>query len=237
MMGLPSLLIDLAENQTPVARELDRRGCAIHLGNACEVSSDQLAGQLNSLLKSQETRQALSLRCRELLDGNGARRIVSVLCGASLRLRPAEEKDSRLLWQWANSPQVRAASFSTAAIPWETHAAWFAKKLEQNGCRILIAEDDKGTPVGQVRFDTRPDGDSEIDVSIGEEFRGQGLAASLIRQAAQLVLETGGCARLHAFIKPENIPSTKAFEQGGFKKVGMDEVRGHAAVHFICEAN
>ncbi len=237
LMGLPALLTDLAENQTPVARELDRRGCAIYLGSAPDVSPGNLAEHLKRLLSAQDIRQAMSSSCHELVDGKGARRVVSALRSVKLRLRPAEQNDSRLLWEWANDSQVRNASFSSVDIPWTTHVAWMAEKLQQDGCRILIAEDDAGTPVGQIRFTPRGNGDTEINLSIARAWRGQGLANALIKQAARSVLYEGYCSRIHAFVKPENVASVKAFETSGFKRVGMDEVKGNAAVHFIYEEN
>jgi len=235
-MGLPALLIDLAENQTPVARELDRRRCAIHLGSPRDVSSEKLAQQVKRLLHSREDREAMSLRGRELVDGKGTRRVVSALRRVRLCLRSARENDSRLLWEWANDGQVRAAAFSSSPIPWEQHEAWFAEKLRHDQCHILIAEDEEGTPVGQIRFDTRADGVSEIDVSIARAWRGQGLAVTLIQQGAQSVLSAGHCTRLRAFVKPENVASVKAFEKAGFKRIGIEQVRGNAAVHLIYEA-
>jgi UDP-2,4-diacetamido-2,4,6-trideoxy-beta-L-altropyranose hydrolase len=79
LMGLPSLLVDLAENQISVARELNRRGCAIHLGNSRDVSAEKIAEQLRALLNSQRLRQAMSERCRGLVDGRGAQRVVAAL--------------------------------------------------------------------------------------------------------------------------------------------------------------
>jgi UDP-2,4-diacetamido-2,4,6-trideoxy-beta-L-altropyranose hydrolase len=236
-LGLPALLIDLADNQTPVARELQRRGCAIYLGGPKEVSAAKLAEQVERLRHSQEDRQLMSSRSRELVDGEGARRVVSILLGVGFRLRPATENDIRLLWEWANDSEVRAASFSSAPIAWETHAAWFTEKLHQDGCRILIAEDGTGAPVGQLRFDARADGDTEIDVSIAKTWRGLGLAAKLIREGAQLIWKPGSRGRIHAFVKQGNVASARAFERGGFRRIGMEQIQGNAAIHFIYEGN
>ncbi len=235
LMGLPSLLIDLADNQTRLAKQLDERGCAVHLGSAQEASSKSLPHRLNTLLNSFEVRQRLSMRARELVDGAGASRVVSVLRGALLNLRPARENDCRLLWEWANDEQVRAASFSSAAIPWNNHVAWFNKKLRQDGCRIWIAEDNEGTPVGQVRFDQRADGEYEIAASLSKDRRGQGLAIPLITQALQSFSTRGNSARIHAFVKPGNTASLKAFARSGFERVAPASVHGQPAVHFIFE--
>jgi UDP-2,4-diacetamido-2,4,6-trideoxy-beta-L-altropyranose hydrolase len=78
-MGLPALLVDLASNQTPVARELDRRGCANHLANWQNLSPETVASELERLLQSQERRSLLSSRCQELVDGRGAERVISAL--------------------------------------------------------------------------------------------------------------------------------------------------------------
>ena len=79
LLGLPSVLIDLAENQTPVALALQRRQCALYAGSAEELSPQRLAKMLSATLKSQEERKFLSNRCRELVDGNGAERVIAAM--------------------------------------------------------------------------------------------------------------------------------------------------------------
>ncbi|MGB6476311.1 MAG: UDP-2,4-diacetamido-2,4,6-trideoxy-beta-L-altropyranose hydrolase [Candidatus Sulfotelmatobacter sp.] len=235
LLGLPSLLVDVAANQTALARELHRRGCAIHLGSSRDVSAGKIAEELAKMIRSREVRQSLSSASRALVDGNGARRVVSsVGAGTSVFLRRATAHDSRLLWEWANDAAVRAASFSTSPIPWETHEAWFAEKLSQEKCLILIAEDEKGSAVGQIRFDRRPEGDCEVDVSIAPVKRGKGLAAVVIRNGARRVLSEGRCVRIHAFVKAENRASRRAFEAAGFINLGEDDVKGHRAIHYVC---
>jgi UDP-2,4-diacetamido-2,4,6-trideoxy-beta-L-altropyranose hydrolase len=233
LLGLPMLLIDVAENQLAIARALDRQGCAKHLGSPKSVSVETLATELKQLLTSPEARRKMSMHGRELVDGDGAKRVVCALCTPTLRLRHVRENDSHLLWGWANEEQVRAASFSSGPITWEIHKVWFEKKLKQNGCRILIAESEDGVPVGQVRFDVRADEDYEIAVSIAKDWRGRGLAAPMI-QAALANFDSKPLGRIiHAFIKSENSASLKSFARSGFTEIGVEEVRGQAAVHFI----
>ena len=78
-MGLPSLLVDIADNQTSEARALDRLGCAKHVGSAGTLSSETLVGELSELLHSDERRRDMSTRCRKLVDGRGAERVVSAM--------------------------------------------------------------------------------------------------------------------------------------------------------------
>ncbi len=231
LLALPALLVDVAENQTAVARELARRHCAIHLGGPREFTLEQLADVLEMLMRSTERRHEISANCRELVDGRGAWRVASAV-RTGLRVRPARESDCRLLWGWANDPQVRAAAFSSLPIPWERHEVWFASKMESSNCDLLVAEDGEGRAVGQFRVDWRSDGDGEIDVSVSPECRGGGYGAVLIDLGVNSVFaEKGG--RLHAFVKVENPASRRAFEQAGFTSLGAASVHGHPAIHYI----
>jgi UDP-2,4-diacetamido-2,4,6-trideoxy-beta-L-altropyranose hydrolase len=232
LMGLPALLIDLAENQTAVARELDRLGCAIHLGGSRDVSAAELAKRLKSLLSSKEDREAMSLRGRGLVDGRGTR-VVAALRGGGLHLRPAQQSDSRLLWEWANDSGVRAAAFSSAPIPWEQHVLWFTSKMRDPACRILIAEDGQGRAVGQFRMDWRTSDDADIDVSLSTECRGAGYGRALIDLGVSHALAERRASRLHAWVKPENQASRRSFELAGFGELGEERVNGQTAVHYV----
>ncbi|MGP8093040.1 MAG: UDP-2,4-diacetamido-2,4,6-trideoxy-beta-L-altropyranose hydrolase [Candidatus Sulfotelmatobacter sp.] len=236
LLGLPALLLDVADNQTAIARELDRGGCAIHVGDRT-APVEKIAHHLEQLLHSRELRQSLSQRSRELVDGKGARRVVSVLRGTqSLWLRRARPEDAPLLWQWANDPEARAASFSSDPIPWESHVAWFAGKLGHRKSLILIAEDEEATACGQIRFDGT-DGDWEVDVSIASAMRGRGLASELIGLGVRAIQKEDHVGRVHAFVKPANAASVRAFENANFKRKGTEKIRGNAAIHLVYEGN
>ena len=232
--GVPSLLIDAADNQTGVARELNRLGCAVHLGNSVDVSAAKIAQELERVVRSADIRRSLSERSRQLVEGSGARRVAAILsCG--LHLRQAGESDARLLWEWANERETRSNSFASDAIPWETHIAWLTEKLSQTDCLLFIGEDESGTPVGQIRFDVSQNGETYVNVSVARERRGQGLATRLIELGAERALGNAGCARIHALVKLENTASIKAFEKAGFVRSGMEQVRGNTAHHFILD--
>jgi UDP-2,4-diacetamido-2,4,6-trideoxy-beta-L-altropyranose hydrolase len=238
-LGLPSILIDVAKNQTAVAREMHARGCAIHAGSG-DISTRQIAEQLERLLSSLDLRESLSRGSRELVDGKGAGRVASVLLGSecfraeSLRLRRVKSDDSCLLWKWANDPDVRAASFVCDPIPWQTHASWFDNKVAKEECVIFIAEDQEANPCGQIRFESRPDGGWEIDVSLAKNKRGCGLAAGLIESGVRTMRrERNGNARFHAFVRLENQASLRAFQKAGFEQIGQEKVAGNSAIHFL----
>lgn len=232
LLGLPSLLIDVAENQKPIAKELNRRGCAIHLGGAHEFNDAQLATQLEQLLRSPEARQAMSIRCRELVDGRGVLRVLSAM-RSKLYVRRVRPNDEQLLWKWANDPHVRAAAFSQAEISWQEHRIWFAGKIDNPNCLLLIAEDEAGCAIGQFRVDWISDQDGEIDVSVSSERRGAGYGRALIEIGVSRAFAERG-ERLHAFVKAENEASRRAFEYAGFTKLGHETTRGRQSTHYVC---
>lgn len=73
-MGLPSILLALAENQRPLAEGLAVRGVGLAIG-----SVDELPRALETLLSDAATRAAMSRRGRELIDGCGAERVVRTM--------------------------------------------------------------------------------------------------------------------------------------------------------------
>jgi UDP-2,4-diacetamido-2,4,6-trideoxy-beta-L-altropyranose hydrolase len=231
-LGMPAVLIDVAENQTPGARELDRQGIAIHAGSSQEVTPERIAARLKPLLASPERRAAMSERGRKLVDGLGAERVVSAMHGGSLVLRRVEVADCLLLWEWANEPEVRSASFSSMPIAWDEHRDWFTKKLGDERVLMLIASDEQGVPLGQVRFEPMNDREAEIDVSLIPEKRGAGWGARLIEKAVQAAFEQTDLARVHGFVKVGNRASARAFERADFRNVGTVLMKGNAAVHY-----
>ena len=161
---------------------------------------------------------------------------MTVMKMATITLRAVQVEDCRLLWQWANDPHVRKAAFNTAPIGWESHQEWFAGKLEDPSCYMLIAEDENGGPVGQARFDMSWQS-AEIHVSVCPAMRGKGYGSAMIQMAVNDLLSRTSIQQVHAFIKPENSKSIAAFERASFQRVGLETVRGNAALHYIRNRN
>lgn len=231
-MGLPSLLIVIADNQQPVAEGMDAAGAAKNLGRAATLDPTKTTLRIESLIKDRKHRTEMSRLGRELVDGDGASRVVMRMTGEPLRLRVAREEDCRLLWEWATEPEVRASAFSTESIPWVNHVPWFERKLDDTNCRILIGVDEAERAFGQVRFDWNEAGDAEVDVSLDKSERGSGLGRQLLDAAAKRIFRESPVQRIHAYVKLDNVKSLRAFEKAGFKNLGVDTVRGHKAMHF-----
>ncbi len=230
-MGVPALLLAVAENQVSNCRDLDAAGVARYLGWHAEVSSGQIGGAIAASIGAADERAEMSRRGRALIDGRGCARAWFHLNEERLRLRPASAEDARLLWEWANSPEVRAVSFSTEPIPWDGHVAWFEAKRRDPLCRLWVAEETVGRPIGQVRFDLHED-EAVISVSLDAAARGRNLGSLLIWKACRELFASLSVPRIVALIKPGNAPSVQAFLKAGFDQVGQRAERGEAALVF-----
>ncbi|MFN9669315.1 MAG: UDP-2,4-diacetamido-2,4,6-trideoxy-beta-L-altropyranose hydrolase, partial [Pseudanabaena sp.] len=76
-MGLPSIVITIADNQKAIAAELDRQGAIINLGWHQDVTIEQIGLVLRELIGDRPKRETMSKKGRELVDGNGAKRVIS----------------------------------------------------------------------------------------------------------------------------------------------------------------
>jgi UDP-2,4-diacetamido-2,4,6-trideoxy-beta-L-altropyranose hydrolase len=242
MLGLPAIVLDIAPNQERLSRELEREGCAIHIAQAdfsqAGISSDNskvvaIREKIELLMQSSQIRGGISRRAAELVDGNGAGRVVAAMRAQAITMRRAESRDCRILWEWANETAVRRASFDSSPITWEQHVQWFAQQLGDADSSFLMFEYDRSIPVGTARFRATSDVDLEISVTIAPEFRGQGLAPGVLDEAAESAFERDSIERIHAFIRTENRVSVKSFENAGFVLVGATQVRGSDALHYV----
>jgi len=235
-MGVPTLLVWVAANQRQVADSFVGAGAAIGLGPATTLAVEELAEKLTRFTGDPRGRALVVRRGQALVDGGGATRVVDALRSEDLELRPVQEEDCRLLWEWVNEPDVRAASFCSETIAWEDHVSWFRSRLHDPACHFFVAHRRGDGPLGQVRFEV--DGlEAVIDVSLDCRYRGSGYGKLLTQKAVRQLFVTTGVREVHAFVKPDNIRSRRAFERAGFKEVGLAEQKGTKAVHYVKEAD
>ena len=149
-----------------------------------------------------------------------------------LHLRPVRFEDRGLIWQWANAPDIRAASFHPEFITWDEHSRWFAACLQNPHCIILVAEDKNGRAVGQVRFEPIGDG-ARVSISVDPAFRARGYGSWILREGLMVVARERDVQTVHAYVKKGNAPSIRLFQGCGFVAVGGETIEGSSAVHLV----
>jgi UDP-2,4-diacetamido-2,4,6-trideoxy-beta-L-altropyranose hydrolase len=223
-LGLPCLVVPVAENQIQGARALEAAGVARCLD--LQTVADPMAilqAALLELLDAPDSLQAMSEACLQLGDGRGLARVVAALLGpgASLCLRPATPEDLWLYHWWASDPQVRRQSFKSDLIPLEQHRHWFKGRLSSSLALLRVLNDDDGLPLGQIRFERSAESAARavIGFSLDRLARGRGLASQLLAMGLdELVRCWGANYETYGEVRADNSASCRAFLRAGFQE-------------------
>ena len=214
-MRLPILAMILADNQQSVAIPLDEAGVVKSLGWFNEITPENLGHVILAFVSDIQARNAMRTAAEHLIDGKGSLRLLGKMGINTIRIRPADSRDSGQLWEWRNDPLVLASAFDSQPIAYEQHVQWFRGKMQQDDCQIYIAINDQNHPLGQVRFDLA-DNRALIDVAVDPAMRGKGIGWQLIRLGSQRILHQSSALGVDAYIKEQNTASCKAFERAGY---------------------
>jgi len=215
-LGLPTLVVSIADNQVSACRALQDRGLIEYLGGVEMVDVERLRSAIDSLLQNPLRLLEMADRARLQVDGLGAMRVAEALkptLSHQLKLRLARAEDAPLYYDWVNESEVRRQSFQTEPISWELHQTWFQQKLADPNCFLGVLEAET-LPVGQIRFDLKGE-EAIVDYSLDVLVRGRGWATQLIRLGMQLLRNTQ-ITYLRADVKPENAASRMVFLRLGF---------------------
>ncbi len=219
-LGLPGIVVSIAENQRPGCLALAAEGLIYYAGHQDDVQAGALAELVLAAAAHPDERIEMGERGRACVDGWGAARVADAILPAAsdqLALRPARPDDVYQYFAWVNDPDVRAQSNRTGPIDFAHHRAWFAEQLAHAENRLLMMECD-GMPVGQIRF-TRRDDAYLINYSVDAIFRGRGWGARLVQLGLATWREPGS-PRFLAEVKHGNQASAAVFERLGFVEVG-----------------
>lgn len=221
-LGLPSLVVSVAENQKQGARALETAGVArcLHLEAAADPAAILMAALLE-LLETPDALLAMSEACLQLGDGRGLARVVTALLGPApgLRLRPALPADLWLYHWWANDPEVRRQSFNSDPVPLAQHRRWFSGRLNSALALLLVLVDGDGLPLGQIRFERDSETDTRVVIgfSLDRLARGRGLAPLLLKLGlAEVARRWGKGIEAYGQVRADNPASCRAFLRAGF---------------------
>lgn len=219
-LGVPSIVIDIAENQREICVDLARAGLIEYLGSSHSVRQTDIQDAIEKLRSDQELRNQFSWQGQITVDGLGATRVVETLIPSdsqSLSLRGTRIGDITLYFNWVNEFSVRQNSINSHPIPWHVHEAWFISRIENPASQmyVLCADD---LPIGQVRFE-RSGEVWTIDYSLDELVRGRGWGKILVGKGLA-ELRTSSTGKIVANVKKSNLASRQIFHDLQFSNTG-----------------
>ncbi len=229
-LGLPTLLVELADNQADNSTTLAAAGAAIGLGPAAALTPDLVARQLLAVATDNDRRKDMERHAALLCDGLGARRVVSALVprtdrdGAVIALRPATMEDAGRMFDWQCLPEVRRFTPNPEPPTWDTHIAWLQGRLGNAARGPFSIVTRAGVPVGVVRLDAISGthwgrvieaNAFIISILIDPAYHGCGIAAAALACTRDL----DASASIYAVVLEGNVASHRLFQQAGYKEL------------------
>lgn len=215
-LGLPTLMVVLADNQRAIANALAEKGAAVPLDLADLEAS--LASQLITL-SAPSMLTTISQRAADMVDGQGSVHVLAALQRIGLhRLRPMQEQDLERVLAWRNHPEVRRHMYTQRLITLEEHRDWFERESQASQRHLLIYERD-GESLGFVNLNV-------VDTTAGcgewgfylapdaPRGSGQGLGQSTLTYAFMTLRLYKLCGEVLA----DNTRSQRFHERLGFRR-------------------
>lgn len=245
-LGLPSLIIELADNQADTIAGLVAAGAARRLGRAGALDTAAIADDLTRLAKDGAARVAMARAGALLCDGLGAGRVALALFphhaddGAEVSLRPAAATDCRITFTWRRMAQADGLTSDPAPAIWEDHQRWFADRLQTPEAGALAIIDHGGHPAGLLWLEplcaapdprtgahallqTAPhDHDAlRLGVFIDPARRRRGVGAAALAAARDLIPQTP----FYAQAPPTQWPAHALLRRAGYTHLAPDLYR------------
>ena len=223
-LGLPSVVLVLADNQKPGAEALAAAGCALIL---IPQETDEFKAELAAAF-SHLTSGGLAEQTRKIeklgIDGQGCNRVVRALAaiGASDQcclLRRAEEQDLDLLLAWRNNDAIRKSMLTQDIIALEDHRSWFEAASKRADRRLLMFIQ-RGEPAGFVNFKLDAGSQSATWGFYKEPTAPRGTGMQLGQAALRYAFEQLDLNKVWAEVLPSNEASHRMHLALGFRQEG-----------------
>ncbi|WP_334682163.1 UDP-2,4-diacetamido-2,4,6-trideoxy-beta-L-altropyranose hydrolase [Vibrio europaeus] len=217
-LGLPSILIPLANNQKTVCEQLLK--CNAVLTVSLDEIGNSLLNQYYELVSRWSQYHANNLK---LCDGLGVQRVTFEIhknfkpkTSIDLSLRKATQNDIKTVYDWQSHPSTRKFALNTEVPSWDSHYRWMSQKLESK-CDYfyIIFDSGSGDKLGVLRLDlTEPD-NYLVSIYVSPEHYGRGIALA----ALNIVSELHSDMTLHATVLEENTASHRLFKKAKFIQI------------------
>ncbi len=226
-LGLPTILVTIADNQRDIAQALHGAGAAIDLGEVKSVSAERLRKTIEEVRDDPAWLIKMAAAASGLTDGHGARRIAIALSGneiakgdARIQLRRVEPEDQNLVLNWQREPNARRHSRNPKPPTEQEHSHWFPAAVNDPN-RVFAIVLCNGEACGFVRLDGKAQSNYEVNLLVAASHQKRGIGVAALKLARKCVPS----AAFDASILPENKASVAAFTKAGYTHAADDLMR------------
>lgn len=210
-LGLPSIMLVLAENQRKIAHELHQK----KLTYIIDCSKNHLLNLNTAIKKTANELDFIAKQSSMICDGLGTNIITSHLLNRAF-IRRLSVHDLTLVRQWRNHPDVRSYMFNRQVINAIEHQQWFLDKSKDSSQHLLIYED-QGKPQGFLSFFIKEDLEADWGFYKAPDAE-RGTGKSLGKLGLDYAFKKIGIRKITAQVIDFNLASLKFHEQLGFSK-------------------
>ena len=220
-IGVPSIIVPIADNQLPGLRAIGESGCAfVATESLVDVTArvSAIIAALKFAMLSPTTLRHQSIEAANLVDANGCSRVVREMGFPKIQVRRATKFDSELIYAWRNHQEIREQSLNSQQISLPEHLAWMNKVLTDEQIDLLICEDDDG-PCGVLRYEHC---ETHIEVSIYRVpgSRGRGIGGLILKSGEDWLRRFRlNSKSLEATVLSSNSKSFQMFDAAGYTVV------------------
>ena len=230
VLGLPTLLLVLADNQADAAR-------AMHQAQAAHLIGDARSGDWQKALMAgldqmldQEYRQVLADKAFGLCNGTGTALVALALQGEGVTLRPALVEDAQDIYDWRYHNGAERYYKNPVVPGYDEHLAYLRRALVSPDSMLFMSEN-QGKATGHVTANICPPGSDavldavsdtvEVGICMNPDLRRSG-QARLSLQALHRFLGMVGFKRALASVHEENSPSQALFAACDYCPTGRE---------------
>jgi UDP-2,4-diacetamido-2,4,6-trideoxy-beta-L-altropyranose hydrolase len=221
-LGIPSIIIPLADNQKTTSEQLTQVGAAI------KVEIDEIENSfLPCYQKVLDNKDSMRLNNLSICDGLGLQRVIKSIQdleakeAAPITLRPATQSDIEDVYKWQLLPQTRQYALTKSTPTWIEHQAWMQAKLTDKSHYFYIIEglsnkkELNRQKIGVLRLDKIETALYTLSIFIDSHYFRQGFA----KKALEYIDLLHPDINIQATVLEENTASQALFHSTKYIKV------------------
>ena len=218
-LGLPSILVPVAENQAAVAAAMKNAEAAI------VIAPENLNHEFEAAILSLRDHWHEFVRSNLLVtDGLGCRRVLQRLLPVlseddmPVWLDVATEADIRQVYEWQQAPETRRHERNFETQEWAEHEQWMQFSLRDLECYFYLLRK-ADVAVGVARLNWLRASEYEVSIFVAPGLHGKGLRLKALQLLSRLHQEI----TVHASVAPGDAASSSLFTAAGYEQVSEIE--------------